>query len=94
MMPPRTLLLTLACLSLAACYAPRSSRVDANWGSAQRDNSRAMIANPSGVAAIAVPDDPTDGLSAQNAMRKHRTVEARPPRQREQGRTIINIGGN
>jgi hypothetical protein len=87
----RILALGLTGLCLAGCFA-RASRVDANWGSAVRANTRSMLANPAGVAARVTPDDPTDGESAQAAMEKYRTIEARPPRPPPTS-TIINIGG-
>jgi type IV pilus biogenesis protein CpaD/CtpE len=76
----------------AGCYWSRDSRVDANWGSAQRANVRAMIVDPAGMPVGARPDDPTDGRTAQTAVEKYRAEEARPPREAE-GTTIVNIGG-
>jgi type IV pilus biogenesis protein CpaD/CtpE len=92
--PAVILALALSALSSAGCFgAYRASRLDANWGSAQRANLRAMIADPIGTPFRARPDEPADGASAQAAVRKYRIVEARPPRVARQGGTIINVSG-
>ena len=85
--------LSLVGLSLGGCYASRASRIEANWGSAQRENTRSMLVNPGGTSTRVTPDDPTDGKSAQAAMEKHRAAETEqapsaPPV------SIINFGGS
>ena len=75
---------------LVGCSSQSASRVDRNWGSAQRDNTEAMIANPSGSEPGHDPGDPMEGITVEfsvegHRMRQKRSVSGPPP-------SIINIG--
>ena len=78
----------VALMALPGC-ALYTSRVDATWGSAQSDTSRAQIANPAGVPADSDPGTDMDGATVQTSMdkfrREQRKSQASPP-------AVINIG--
>ena len=82
--------LVLMAVLAAGCSPEIASRVDRNWGSAQRDNTEAMIADPLGSEPGHDPANPMDGKTVESAVRTHRAKQrgaaSGPPT------SIINIG--
>ncbi len=74
---------------LVGCSSQTASRVEQNWGSAQRDNTEAMIVNPSGSEPGHDPGDPMQGITVEFSVGAHR---ARQKRSVSQPTSIINIG--
>jgi hypothetical protein len=76
---------------LVACAAGLPSRVDRNWGSAQHDNTAAMIVSPLGTDPEHDPGAVSDGETIEDVLGGFRAEQrrggapSRPP-------SVINIG--
>ena len=85
----RTWIVGCIAVVLVGCAANLPSRVDRNWGSAQLDNTAAMIVNPVGTRGDQDPTAEMDGFTVQDAVGAFRATQKQ--RQSEPS-SVINIG--
>jgi hypothetical protein len=83
--------LALAATLGTGCLTEFASRVNRNWGSAQRDVTASMVINPAGSEVGHDPSAKVDGVTVEHSLDRHRQKEMRqahpaaPP-------SVINIG--
>lgn len=83
--------ISLTAVLLAGCALGLPSRVDRNWGSAQRDNTMAMIVNPQGSPLDHDPGAKQDGATVDDAIGAYRK-EQKQRKQPAATPSVINIG--
>jgi hypothetical protein len=76
---------------LVACSTTAPSRLNRDWGSAQRDNMATMIVNPAGSEPGHDPGAETDGVTAEHVIKALRAEQASRGA-RPSAPPVINIG--